>query len=245
MIPRRTKIQLLVFALITLLGVSFVGAKYAQLDRLFYPTSYTVVAHFQDSGGMYAGGMVAYRGVRVGEVDQLVLTHDGVDAYLDIDNELGRQDPGRHPRGGRQPLGRRRAVRRPPAADRRTAPTCTTARRSRMADTRIPLPDPEAARRPVDDRAVGATSGSLRTTVHDLGQAFAGTGPDLQRIIDTGTSFIRTANRNFDVTTALIRDGNTVLQRPDRLRRAPSAPSPATCGSSPGPWPVTTATCAA
>ena len=54
--------------------------------------------------------------------------------------------------------------------------------------------------------------GSLRTTVHELGQAFAGTGPDLQRIIDTGTSFIHTANRNFDVTTALIRDGNTVLR---------------------------------
>jgi len=85
MILRRTKIQLLVFALITLLGVSFVGAKYAQLDRLVRPTTYTVVAHFRDSGGMYAGGMVAYRGVRVGEVGRLVLTRDGVDAYLDID----------------------------------------------------------------------------------------------------------------------------------------------------------------
>jgi len=50
MILRRTKIQLLVFALITLLGVSFVGAKYAQLDRLVRPTTYTVVAHFRDSG---------------------------------------------------------------------------------------------------------------------------------------------------------------------------------------------------
>jgi phospholipid/cholesterol/gamma-HCH transport system substrate-binding protein len=53
---------------------------------------------------------------------------------------------------------------------------------------------------------------SLRTTVRELGDAFAGTGPDLRRIIDTGTSFIHTANRNFDVTTALIRDSNTVLK---------------------------------
>jgi len=80
---------------------------------------------------------------------------------------------------------------------------------------------------------------SLRTTVHELGLAFAGTGPDLQRIIDTGTSFIHTANRNFDVTTALIRDGNTVITR----RRSRS--SPATCGSSPAPSRATTATCAA
>ena len=42
-------------------------------------------------------------------------------------------------------------------------------------------------------------------------KAFAGTGEDLQRIIDSGNSFIDTANANFDVTTALIRDSNTVL----------------------------------
>ena len=63
MITRRTKIQLLVFVLITLLGVTFVGARYAQLDRLFFDDTYTVVAHFADSGGIFAGGEVTYRGV--------------------------------------------------------------------------------------------------------------------------------------------------------------------------------------
>ena len=45
MITRRTKVQLLVFAIITLLGVTYVGARYAQLDRLIVDQSYTVVAH--------------------------------------------------------------------------------------------------------------------------------------------------------------------------------------------------------
>ncbi len=53
---------------------------------------------------------------------------------------------------------------------------------------------------------------ALRTTVDELGQAFAGTGEDLQKIIDAGNSFIEAANDNFDVTTALIRDSNTVLR---------------------------------
>lgn len=53
---------------------------------------------------------------------------------------------------------------------------------------------------------------ALATTVEELGKAFAGTGPDLQKIIDTGNSFIETADENFDVTTALIRDSNTVLR---------------------------------
>jgi phospholipid/cholesterol/gamma-HCH transport system substrate-binding protein len=210
MILRRTKIQLLVFALITLLGVSFVGAKYAQLDRLVHRTSYTVVAHFRDSGGMYAGGMVAYRGVRVGEVDRLVLTHAGVDAYLDIDK--GWDD--RIPADTLAVVGNRSAVGEQyvdlqPRTDH--GPYLHDGSQIAPADTRIPLPtqkllgDLSTTVRSVNQR-------SLRTTVHELGLAFAGTGPDLQRIIDTGTSFIHTANRNFDVTTALIRDGNTVLK---------------------------------
>ena len=65
MITRRTQVQLLIFAIITLLGVSFVGARYARLDRVFVDDAYTVVAHFADSGGAFAGAEVSYRGVRV------------------------------------------------------------------------------------------------------------------------------------------------------------------------------------
>src|SRR4029079_12525857 len=82
----RTKIQLLIFVLITLLGVSYVGARYARLDRLVVDDTYTVVAHFPDSGGIFAGGEVTYRGVRVGQVSSLELTNEGVDVNLDIDN---------------------------------------------------------------------------------------------------------------------------------------------------------------
>ena len=53
MITRRTRIQLLVFVAITLVGVSFVGARYAQLDRFLIDGDYTVVAHFERSGGIY------------------------------------------------------------------------------------------------------------------------------------------------------------------------------------------------
>ena len=86
MITGRTKVQLLVFVVITLLGVSFVGARYAQLDRLVRDDTYTVVAHFAESGGIFAGGEVTYRGVKVGQVSQLELTDSGVDVHLDIDD---------------------------------------------------------------------------------------------------------------------------------------------------------------
>jgi phospholipid/cholesterol/gamma-HCH transport system substrate-binding protein len=53
---------------------------------------------------------------------------------------------------------------------------------------------------------------SLTTVVRELGTAFNGTGRDLGQIIDTSNSFIRTANDNFEVTTSLIKDSNTVLK---------------------------------
>jgi phospholipid/cholesterol/gamma-HCH transport system substrate-binding protein len=209
MIARRTKVQLAIFALITMIGVSFVGAKYAQLNRLFYDTSYTVVAHFKDSGGMYAGGLVSYRGVRVGEVGKLVLTHDGVDAYLDIDKGWD----GKIPATTLAVVGNRSAVGEQyvdlqPQTDH--GPYLHNGSQIAMADTRTPLPT-EKLLADISTTAESVNRKSLRTTVHELGRAFSGTGPDLQRIIDTGTSFIHEANRSFDVTTALIRDGNTVL----------------------------------
>ncbi len=209
MIARRTKVQLAIFALITMVGVSFVGAKYAQLNRLLYTTSYTVVAHFRDSGGMYAGGLVSYRGVRIGEVDKLVLTADGVDAYLDIDKGWD----GKIPSDTLAVVGNRSAVGEQyvdlePQTD--SGPYLHDGSQIAMSDTRTPLPTQKLLA-DISNTVESVNRKSLRTTVHELGTAFAGTGPDLQRIIDTGTSFIHEANRNFDVTTSLIRDSNTVL----------------------------------
>jgi phospholipid/cholesterol/gamma-HCH transport system substrate-binding protein len=210
MILRRTKIQLMIFVLITLLGVSFVGAKYAQLNRLVYSTTYTVVAHFKDSGGMYAGGMVSYRGVRVGEVGKLVLTRAGVDAYLDIDKSWD----GKIPSDTLAVVGNRSAVGEQyvdlqPLTD--NGPYLGNGSQIPVGDTRTPLPTQKLLG-DISTTVESVNRGSLRTTVHSLGQAFAGTGPDLQRIIDSGTSFIHAANANFDTTTALIKDSNTVLK---------------------------------
>jgi phospholipid/cholesterol/gamma-HCH transport system substrate-binding protein len=210
MITRRTKVQLAIFALITMLGVSFVGAKYAQLNRLFYNTSYTVIAHFQDSGGMYAGGLVSYRGVRVGEVQKLVLTYDGVDAYLDIDRGWDEKIPADTLAvvGNRSAVGEQYVDLQPQTDN---APYLHDGSQIAMADTRTPLPTQKLLA-DISTTVESVNRKSLRTTVHSLGTAFGGTGQDLQRIIDTGTAFIHEANRSFDVTTALIRDSNTVLR---------------------------------
>lgn len=210
MITRRTKVQLLAFAIITLLGVTFVGARYAQLDRLIVDQSYTVVAHYPASGGIFAGGEVTYRGVRIGKVSELELTPDGVDVHLEIDKEWDEiPTDTRALVGNRSALGEQYVELQPNVDAEGDGPFLEDG--SEITDVAIPI----ATEKLLGDLATTVASvdqEALRTTVDELGTAFAGTGEDLQRIIDTGNSFIQTANENFDITTALIRDSNTVLQ---------------------------------
>ncbi|WP_395696077.1 MCE family protein [Nocardioides sp.] len=209
MITRRTRIQLIVFVVITLLGVSYVGAKYARLDRLVYDDDYSVVAHFADSGGIFTGGEVSYRGVQIGSVGDMRLTDEGVDVVLDIDK--GYDDI---PADTLAVVGNRSAVGEQyvdlqPQTD--GAPYLHDGSQIARDDTRTPIPTQKLLA-DISDTVDSVDKQALSTTVDELGTAFAGTGRDLQRIIDTGNSFIEEANANFDTTTALIRDGNTVLR---------------------------------
>lgn len=209
MITRRTRIQLLVFVAITLLGVSYVGARYARLDRLLVDDHYTVVAHFADSGGIFSGGEVSYRGVQIGRVGELELTDGGVDVHLDIDN--GYDDI---PADTLAVVGNRSAVGEQyvelqPQTDQ--APYLQDGSQIARDDTRTPIATQKLLG-DISDTVESVDKQALTTTVGELGKAFAGTGKDLQQIIDTGNAFVREANDNFDTTTALIRDSNTVLR---------------------------------
>jgi phospholipid/cholesterol/gamma-HCH transport system substrate-binding protein len=209
MITRRTKIQLIFFVVITLVGVTFVGARYAQLDRLVVDDSYTVVVHLSDSGGIFAGGEVTYRGVRIGRVDKLELTDEGVDAHLDI-----RNDEDEIPADSIALVGNRSAVGEQyvelqPQADGK--PYLRDGSQIAEPMTQLPIQTDQLLT-DISNTVSSVDNEALRTTISELGAAFEDTGDDLQQIIDTGNSFIESANDNFDVTTALIEDSNTVLR---------------------------------
>jgi phospholipid/cholesterol/gamma-HCH transport system substrate-binding protein len=208
MITRRTKIQLMIFVVITLLGVTFVGARYAQLDKAFYDDNYTVTVHLADSGGIFAGGEVTYRGVSVGTVNKLVLTDEGVNAVLDVDNGYDEIPADTLAVvGNRSAVGEQYVELQPQRDD---GPYLHNDSVIDQPDTRLPI-STDTLLTHLSETVESVNKDDLKTTVDELGAAFAGTGEDLQRIIDTGDSFINTANDNFDVTTALIRDSNTVL----------------------------------
>ena len=209
MIERTTKVQLLVFVVITLIGVSFVGARYARLDRLFVDDTYTVVAHFSESGGIFADAEVTYRGVKIGQVEELELTDEGVDVKMSIDKDYDAIPADTLALvGNRSAVGEQYVELQPQTDDK---PYLVEDSEIAPENTRTPI-STKTLLTNLSNTVESVDKDALRTTVTELGAAFGGTGEDLQRIIDTGNAFIEDANANFDTTTALIRDGNIVLR---------------------------------
>jgi len=175
---------------------------------LILDKQYTVVAHFVSSGGIYTGGEVSYRGVKIGQVGDMRLTHDGVDVYLDIDNKYKKIPADTLAVVGNRSAVGEQYVELQPQTD--AAPYLTDHSEIAPTDTRTPLPT-EKLLADAAGTVSSVNTGDLTTSVSELGKAFGGSGDDLAQILRTSSDFIKTANDNFDVTSALIRDGNTVL----------------------------------
>ena len=209
MITARTKRQLVIFLIITIVGVTYVGARYARLDRLFYDSTYSVTAHFKESGGIFTDAEVTYRGVQVGRVEELKLTEDGVDVVLSIekDNDDIPADSLALV-GNRSAVGEQYVELQPQSNEK---PFLKEKSEIESDKTAVPVSTTEILTN-LDNLVQSVPQSDLRTVVAESGAAFKGAGPDLARIIDTSTDFIDTANANFKTTQRLIRDGRIVLQ---------------------------------
>ena len=131
LLRRSTKIQLILFVVITLLGVSYVGANTWGCQGLLGGNSAVAYADFPDSGGIFTNAEVTYRGVAVGQVGALTLLKNGVRVDLNIDDCNGRRSRPTADAADRRPVGDRRAVRQPRPADGTRRRTSRAARPSR------------------------------------------------------------------------------------------------------------------
>jgi phospholipid/cholesterol/gamma-HCH transport system substrate-binding protein len=209
MITRLTKIQLIIFAIVTVVGGAFVGGRYAQVDRLVVDRSFPVTMQLADSGGIFDGAQVTYRGIPVGQVGTMTFNDGGVRAVLDIEN-----DAPRIPKdvlavvANKSAIGEQFVDLQPRST---SGPYLTTGSVIPIGSTRIPI-DTTTLLVDVNNLVRSVDTDSLRTVVDELGRAFQGTGPDLARILDTSSEFIQAADDNIDVTRALIRNSDSVLQ---------------------------------
>ncbi|GAA1136855.1 MlaD family protein [Kribbella jejuensis] len=207
MITRAVRIQLMVFLLITVVGVAFVGARYAQVDQLVVNKNYTVSASFAESGGIFSGAEVTYRGQPVGRVGELKLLPDGVDVNLEIDKKFKIPNDLLAVVANRSAIGEQYVDLQP---RRDGAPYLQNNSKIARQDTAVPIDTTELLLN-LDQLVNSVDKESLRTTVHELGAALKGKGTDLQKIIDSSGKLIDNADANVLQTIKLINDGDTVL----------------------------------
>lgn len=86
MLTRRIKRQLMVFAVLTVIGLIVLGWYYMHIPRLAGVGQYELKAELPSSGGLYATANVTSRGITIGKVTDIKPTRGGAVATLSIDD---------------------------------------------------------------------------------------------------------------------------------------------------------------
>ena len=203
MLTRLTRIQLAIFALVTVLAVGAISVFFLHLPAKMGLGTYKVNAEFAMGGGIYPNANVTYRGVTIGRVEQLGLDHDGVMANMRLNSST------------------------PVPAD----VTATVKSVSAVGEQYIDLVPPKDAKGSTAMLRDGDTIGKDRTFVgqdvadllaqadqlvssidnarlkdllSETFKAFNGSGPELARLLQSSRVIVDTANAHVDETTKLI-----------------------------------------
>ena len=217
MITRGTKLKLLAFATLAVLGMAYLGFRYVGFDRALLGGGYEVAADFRDSGGIFVNAEVTYRGIAVGRVTDMDLVDDGVRVTLRI-------DPGADPIPAdtdaivatRSAVGEQYVLLRP-ATD--SEPYLEDGSVIPQDRTSIPIPVEQMLLN-LDEFVGSIDQENLRIVVEELGRAFEGAGDDLGRLIDNGDLLLARAEQSLPQTLKLITDGQTVLETQNDSRTA-------------------------
>lgn len=198
--------QLAIFLVVALVGI--VG-----LYRFLQTPGYSITVQLSDSGGVFPNAEVSYRGVTVGRVNQLKLSSAGVQAVLTIDASAPSI-----PASAKAVVANRSAVGEQyidlePADDK--GPYLREGSSIPQDRTTLP-PSPDEVLSNLDSLVRSVPSDKLKVVVDELDKAFAGTGPDLQKLLDASSDLTADAAKYLPQTKALLKDGRTVLETQNR-----------------------------
>ncbi|MFC5754696.1 MCE family protein [Actinomadura rugatobispora] len=209
-LKRGVKLQLIVFALITVIGVTVVSVNYIGVGRGLLGRQYTAYVDLSDSGGVFTNAEVTYRGVPVGRVGPIRLTSNGIKVELRL--ERGRRIPregtaavvANRSAVGEQYIDLQPAKAGGPYLDQGEPYTIP------RHLTKLPVSTAELLRN-VDKLVSSVNPRQLGTIVDELDRAFSGSASDLQAILDDTDRIIQTADQAYPDTKRLLDDGAVVL----------------------------------
>ncbi|KAA0021934.1 MCE family protein [Antrihabitans cavernicola] len=200
MLSKFVRAQLIIFSILTVIGVVAMATIYVQVPAMLGIGRYGVTVKLASTGGLYKNANVAYRGTNIGKVEEVRLTPDGVDAKLSIESSykipsdleawvksvsaVGEQYVDLIPNTSSGPdLGNGDVI---------------PVERTKLPQDVGPMLDQ------ADRLLAGVADTRLQTVIDEAFNAFNGTGPDLQKLLDSARLFIQEANSNVDQTKTLI-----------------------------------------
>jgi phospholipid/cholesterol/gamma-HCH transport system substrate-binding protein len=206
MITRGVRIQLAVFGLLTLLGVTYVGANYVGVNPLNRP--FTVHVMLPSSGGIFTNADVTERGVEVGRVGTLHLVKGGVEADLKLNSGVKIPRAQIHATvADLSAVGEQYLDLEPTTT---SGPYLQPGNVIPESQTTIPVSDAVILHN-LEQLLGSVDTKNLSTMIDQLGVGFNNLGPSLQQLIDNGNALTKSAIAALPQTLALINDGRTVL----------------------------------
>jgi phospholipid/cholesterol/gamma-HCH transport system substrate-binding protein len=218
MLRRSTKFQLILFVVITLIGISYVSAQYVGLWKYVVgDNSCTVHANFTNSGGIFTNAEVTFRGVTVGQVGSLHLLPNGTRVDLKLNNCGSPAIPANSMAAvaNRSVVGEQYVDIRPAdgTAENQGPFLKSGDDVGSMQTNQVPTPT-QTLLVDLDRFFKSVPLDQLRTTIDELGQSFDGRGDDLGRLLDASNAFLKTASQSDNVAASidLIDTSASVLQ---------------------------------
>lgn len=213
MLTVATRVKTIVFAVIAVLVIGYIGVYYADIGKYFGVRGYYVVsARLGDTGGLYPHAEVSYRGVKVGTVGGIDLTDSGAVARLHIDSSAPRiPEDSKAVVADRSAVGEQYLDLRP---QRIGGPYLSDGDTISRGDISLP-PQVTGVLTSLDEFVASVPKESFRTVVDELDKAFAGQGQNLQVLLDTSSDLTGAAIDHMPSTKILITHGRTVLDTQD------------------------------
>ncbi|MCW2751380.1 MAG: transporter substrate-binding protein [Aeromicrobium sp.] len=205
---RGIKVRLVAFVVLSAMGIVYVGASYLGFVDQVLGRGYTVHVLLPQSGGLYEGSEVTYRGVKIGKVSKMTVDGKGlrVDLALKQDTKVPADSPV-HVYDlsvvGEQYISFEPTSKQGPMLENGDT----------VRGTRDSLPVGEDVLLQDLNTFVSSLDGSaLSTVVTELGDMFRGNATPLRSMVDSTQEFIEAARENEPETIALLNNAQTVLQ---------------------------------
>jgi phospholipid/cholesterol/gamma-HCH transport system substrate-binding protein len=209
MLDRLARIQLSIFALVTVITVGAIALFYLHVPAQLGIGAYTVTADFHAGGGLYKHANVTYRGVTVGRVMDVSLTNDGVAAQMRLNSDAKIPENTTATVKSVSAVGEQYVDLVPP--DHPSSAWLHNG--SVIPPERTAVGQDIAGLLRESDQLVNSVSDTrLQDLLRETFRAFTGSGPELARLISSARQLVDEANANWPETSQLIDQAGPFLQ---------------------------------